>query len=194
MAILRAPYRYFSILWKQQVFKLLWFSGPSEQNELYHTPSLSKIWDLRDIFLYVGRPPYHLENCKLRWLNAVPKRTLDLKWEPLWQSLLLSKSSPLCCSPYSSSPYVISFHIWYSSTGYHTFFLRFLTCICMFKWCVTKRATCSKALIKTTFPNYRETIRLHKKLPVSESPAHDPWIKYKSKLQRKKSKYHRSTA
>ena len=50
---------------------------------------------MSDIFLYVGRPPYHRVNCKLWWLNAVPKRTLDLKWEPLWQSLLLSKSFPL---------------------------------------------------------------------------------------------------
>ena len=29
-----------------KIFKFRWFLGPSDQNELYHTPLLSKIWDL----------------------------------------------------------------------------------------------------------------------------------------------------
>ena len=69
------------------------------------------IYSVTEFFVQILVNFNFLRYCKLRWLNAVPKRTLDLKWEPLWQSLLLSKSFPLCCSPYSSSPYVISFHI-----------------------------------------------------------------------------------
>ena len=33
---------------KTKIFKFRWFLGPSDQNELYHTPLLSKIWDLGD--------------------------------------------------------------------------------------------------------------------------------------------------
>ena len=37
-----------------KIFKFRWFLGPSEQNELYHTPILSKIWDLRDRIFFGG--------------------------------------------------------------------------------------------------------------------------------------------
>ena len=35
-------------------FKFRWFLGPSDQNELYHTPLISKIWDLGNRFLFGG--------------------------------------------------------------------------------------------------------------------------------------------
>ena len=37
-----------------KIFKFRWFLGPSDQNELYHTPLLSKIWDLGDRKLFGG--------------------------------------------------------------------------------------------------------------------------------------------
>ena len=37
-----------------KIFKFRWFLGPSEQNELYHTPILSKIWDLSDRNFFGG--------------------------------------------------------------------------------------------------------------------------------------------
>ena len=38
-----------------KIFKFWWFLGPSDQNELYHTPLLSKIWDLGDRKFFGGR-------------------------------------------------------------------------------------------------------------------------------------------
>ena len=37
-----------------KIFKFRWFLGPSDQNELYHTPLLSKIWDLGDRKFFGG--------------------------------------------------------------------------------------------------------------------------------------------
>ena len=37
-----------------KIFEFRWFLGPSEQNELYHTPILSKIWDLSDRIFFGG--------------------------------------------------------------------------------------------------------------------------------------------
>ena len=34
-------------------FKFKWFLGPADQNELYHTPLLSKIWGLGDRTFFV---------------------------------------------------------------------------------------------------------------------------------------------
>ena len=39
-----------------KIFKFQWFLGPSDQNELYHTPLLSKIWDLGDKNFLVEDP------------------------------------------------------------------------------------------------------------------------------------------
>ena len=39
-----------------KIFKFWWFLGPSDQNELYHTPLLSKIWDLNDRQKIVNNP------------------------------------------------------------------------------------------------------------------------------------------
>ena len=37
-----------------KIFKFRWFLGPSDQNELYHTPLLFKIWDLGDRNFFGG--------------------------------------------------------------------------------------------------------------------------------------------
>ena len=37
-----------------KIFKFRWFLGPSDQNELYHTPLLSKIWDLGNRKIFGG--------------------------------------------------------------------------------------------------------------------------------------------
>ena len=39
-----------------KIFKFRWFLGPSDQNELYHTPLISKIWDLGDRNFLVEDP------------------------------------------------------------------------------------------------------------------------------------------
>ena len=39
-----------------KIFKFWWFLGPSDQNELYHTPLISKIWDLGDKNFLVEDP------------------------------------------------------------------------------------------------------------------------------------------
>jgi len=41
-----------------KIFKFRWFLGPSDQNELYHTPLLSKIWDLGDRNFFGGGSLY----------------------------------------------------------------------------------------------------------------------------------------
>ena len=40
-----------------KIVKFRWFLGPSDQNELYHTPLLSKIWDLGDRNFFWWRIP-----------------------------------------------------------------------------------------------------------------------------------------
>ena len=69
-----------------KIFKFRWFLGPSDQNELYHTPLLSKIWDLGDKKFLV-EDPFKMRRVLLKMIGMKTSIVAGNSWEApgCWQ-------------------------------------------------------------------------------------------------------------